>query len=352
MQRQQWKDNEKMEKIPAWQLTKVRNKKDLINEARVVSKSRPSPNCSSYLIATSSSAASSPIASKSLGTVGASGRPASRMNIAASSFDAASASQVKLKDGETCRMREKGIQETLMILNLSHGMISLLLKIRKLVGNHLQEDQQNSCLQNSRIVGTTTEHFLPISPDPVPYTNDVYNMVRKVYARPADDPMKYLDVNMAVCGIFMNVTLRAAIHLGNDHHVNLRNVQNSSWRTSGQLFGNVEKLISGQTETTAMNLTDSQDFRWISTSLLHSRAHHFFTDKVHVFSDSVLCLGRMGDDPTQSWKNKIKSRKSGTELTMACQVDIGRKQRRKFCRTLRNLVILYSVVPVPWREGN
>ena len=51
---------------------------------------------SSYLMPPSSCAASSPIASKSPGTSGASGRLGSRMNIAASSFDAASASQVQI----------------------------------------------------------------------------------------------------------------------------------------------------------------------------------------------------------------------------------------------------------------
>ena len=98
-------------------------------------------------------------------------------------------------------------------------------------------------------------HFLAISPDHVPYMNDVYNMVRKVYSRPAGDSTKDLDVNMA--------------------------------------------LISGQTETTGFNLIDSQDLRCISTSLLHSRAHQYAIAKVHVFSVSVLCLGRMGDDPNQ-----------------------------------------------------
>ena len=49
-------------------------------------------------------------------------------------------------------MREKKIQEKLIILNLSHGITGLLLKMMKLVGNHLQEDQQNSCLQNFRKV--------------------------------------------------------------------------------------------------------------------------------------------------------------------------------------------------------
>ena len=84
-------------------------------------------------------------------------------------------------------------------------------------------------------------------------------MVRKVYERPAGDPMDDLDVNVAIWGFFMNATLRAAIHLGNDHDVILRNVKNSSWRSTGQLFGDVEKLISGQTETTGMSLIDSKE---------------------------------------------------------------------------------------------
>ena len=104
----------------------------------------------------------------------------------------------------------------------------------------------------------------------------------------------------------MNATLRAAIHLGDDHDVNLRNVQILFWRTTGQLFGNIEKLSSGQTDTTGINLINSKDLRWTSTSLLHRRAHQYATAKVHVFSDLVLCLGRMGDDPIRSWKNKIQ----------------------------------------------
>ena len=142
------KEWEKLEKIRVRQLTEVTNKKEVIDEARVVSKSRRSLFCSSFLIATSSSAASSPIASESRGTSGASGRPGSRKKIAASSFDAASASQVKKRmrtlagerksSRETCRMRKKKIQEKQMILNLSRGITSLLLELTKLVGNHLR----------------------------------------------------------------------------------------------------------------------------------------------------------------------------------------------------------------------
>ena len=105
----------------------------------------------------------------------------------------------------------------------------------------------------------------------------------------------YLDVNVVMWWIFMNSTLDA----------NLRNVKNSYWRSAGQFFRK-QRLISGQTETTGISLIDSQDLMWLSTSLLHSRAHQYATVKVYVFSDSVLCLGRMGDNPIESWKNQVQ----------------------------------------------
>ena len=78
----------------------------------------------------------------------------------------------------------------------------------------------------------------------------------------------------------MNSTLEAAIHFGNDHDANIRNVKNSFWRSGGQFFRETERLISGQTETTGISLIGSQDFRWLSTSLLHSRAHQNAIAKV------------------------------------------------------------------------
>ena len=69
--------------------------------------SRPVMNMSSYLIATSSSAASSPIASKSPGMSEASVINGSRKNLEASSFDAASESQVRLKDAHLGGLKEQ-----------------------------------------------------------------------------------------------------------------------------------------------------------------------------------------------------------------------------------------------------
>ena len=67
-------------------------------------------NISSF-IATSSSTAWSPIASKSPGMPIASGKPDSRMSVEPSSFDVASTSQVRLKDAHLGGLMEGQHQE-------------------------------------------------------------------------------------------------------------------------------------------------------------------------------------------------------------------------------------------------
>ena len=78
----------------------------------------------------------------------------------------------------------------------------------------------------------------------------------------------------------MNTTLLGAVHLGKDCDMNLRYVKNLLWKTVGQLWRETEKLVSGQTESAGISVIDFQDVRWMSTSLLHSRAYQYSTAKV------------------------------------------------------------------------
>ena len=129
----------------------------------------------SSFIATSSSTASSPIASKSLGMPIASGKPDCRMSIEPSSFDAASTSQVRPRmhtsagewkgSGETRRIKKKKIQKTPTILRLRPctAKKNLLPKIVNLGGNPLHTEP---VLQLTRRVkrirkrpGTTTSKY-------------------------------------------------------------------------------------------------------------------------------------------------------------------------------------------------
>ena len=54
----------------------------------------------------------------------------------------------------------------------------------------------------------------------------VFSIVRQRYGPSPMDQMKNLDVNTAIWGIFMSVTLQAAVHLGKDYSENLRSTKN------------------------------------------------------------------------------------------------------------------------------
>ena len=62
-----------------------------------------------------------------------------------------------------------------------------------------------------------------------------------------------------------------------------------------------------------------------------------------MLKDSLAVIGH-------SWDLDLK--RSGTELTIANQMDLGTELQRKCCRTSQGPVIRCSGVPVPWREEN
>ena len=57
-------------------------------------------------------------------------------------------------------------------------------------------------------------------------------------------------MNAAIWGMFVNTTLQAAVHLGQDHDRNLGSVKNQFWSSLKKLFKGTEKLIRNQTEIT------------------------------------------------------------------------------------------------------
>ena len=55
-----------------------------------------------------------------------------------------------------------------------------------------------------------------MSPATVHHTEAVFSIVKGTYGQEQDDPVDDLDVNMAIWGIFLNATLRAAVHPGQE----------------------------------------------------------------------------------------------------------------------------------------
>ena len=88
-----------------------------------------------------------------------------------------------------------------------------------------QESQKNT--------EATWDHYLQISPDTSHYMEAVFSMVRKIYGKQPGDPMEDLNVNLAIWRMFMNTTLRAAVHLGEDYDMILRFVKELSLENHG-----------------------------------------------------------------------------------------------------------------------
>ena len=117
-----------------------------------------------------------------------------------------------------------------------------------------------------------------------------------IYEREHDDLVNDSDVNMAIWGIFLHTTLRAAVYLGQDHDANFHYMNNNLGNSVELLFHETGKLISEQKEITGVSTVDFKDATWILTSLLCEKAYRITNAKTNVFSDSVLCVGKMGDD--------------------------------------------------------
>ena len=119
--------------------------------------------------------------------------------------------------------------------------------------------------------------------------------------------MDDLNVNAAIWGMFMNTTLQAAVHLGQDNDQNSRFAKNHFW-SSLKTFSKKKKtakLIKNQTEIICVSMIDYGDNTWSARSLLCDRIHQISNAKTCVFADSVLCLGGIKENPNEAWKGKI-----------------------------------------------
>ena len=94
-------------------------------------------------------------------------------------------------------------------------------------------------------------------------------------------------------GVYLSVTLQAAVHLGRDYLSSSRSVKNQSSKSVKQLFRTADKLIKYQFEITGLSTIDWDETVWKDSSLLCDRAVRIMKSQIYGFSDSELCLGDM-----------------------------------------------------------
>ena len=108
----------------------------------------------------------------------------------------------------------------------------------------------------------------------------------------------------------MSSTVEASLFMGKNYSDNLHSIKNTGNNlTLKQMFDISEKLIVGQSdEIFGVTPIDWEDSSWKQLSLVSDEEVISLSHaKVYVFSDSVLCLGKVNQNPTSNavWEEKL-----------------------------------------------
>ena len=107
------------------------------------------------------------------------------------------------------------------------------------------------------------------------------------------------DKHSVIWRMCMSSTLQASVFTGKNYSDNLHSIKNTEDLTMKQMFDISEKLTAEQSdEIFGVNTINWDDSSWKHLSLVGDAEVICLSHaKVYVFSDSILCLGKMNENP-------------------------------------------------------
>ena len=143
--------------------------------------------------------------------------------------------------------------------------------------------------------------------DAAEFANKVKDQVRKRPKRMsnvADSGEKH----SIIWGMFMAVMMNLATFMGKNFQDNQNSFVNATDLTLKKMFDITAKLVGEQEEINNVDKIHWEKHSWKQLSLIGDETViNLQRAKVYVFSDSVLCLGRVHQHPesNKAWKEKI-----------------------------------------------
>ena len=140
---------------------------------------------------------------------------------------------------------------------------------------------------------------------------------RKEFPMFAEDEEKH----SMIWGMFMAVTMESAVFMGKNYQNNCHSIANTTDLTLKQMFDISTKLVSEQDEISGLEAIGWENHSWKYLSFIgDERIINLQRAKVYVFSDSVLCLGKILQNPesNDAWEprlGRIKSSQIAETLT-------------------------------------
>ena len=152
----------------------------------------------------------------------------------------------------------------------------------------------------------TTE--LELSAESKSFVNRVNDQVRKRQTRISNVAGEG-EEHSIIWGMFMAVTMESATFMGKNFQDDPNSIVNTADLTLKQMFDISAKLLAEQDEISNSETIGWEKHSWKYLSLIgDERVINLQRAKVFVFSDSVLCLGRIHQHPKsdEAWKNRIE----------------------------------------------
>ena len=127
-----------------------------------------------------------------------------------------------------------------------------------------------------------------------------------------------------IWGMFMSVTMESAVFKGQNYLNNCHFIANTKDLTLKQIFDISTRLVSEQGEISGLETIGWENHSWKYLSLIgEERIINLQRTKVYVFSDSVLCLGKIHENSqsNDAWEQRLGWFKSSPEYRNFDRID-------------------------------
>ena len=169
---------------------------------------------------------------------------------------------------------------------------------------------------------TNSENFV-MGSDAADFVNKVKDQVRHRFKR-MSNVAESGEEHSIIWGMFMATTLNAATFMGKNFSTIQSVVKNYEDLTLKQMFDVTAQLVNNQDEINGLDKIQWEKYSWTRLSLIGDETViNLQITKVYVFSDSVLCLGRVHQHPesNEAWKKRVAEVRSKATETMMLSME-------------------------------
>ena len=179
----------------------------------------------------------------------------------------------------------------------------------------VENDKMNSYTEAESEMSLESRSFL----------HRVNDQVRKRQNQSSKDATKDSDNHSVIWGMFMSSVLEASVFMWKNYSDNWHSIKNTKDLTMKQMFDISEKLRTEQSdEIYGISSINCEHSSWKYWSLVgDEQVVSLLHAKVYVFSDSVLCLGKVNENPKSNiaWEDRLNWFKSSQEYMALDRID-------------------------------